>query len=105
MAVTDGPGDSAEQAKKPDVNPATFFALDIRAGKVVVVEAFPEATKPAYKVSVDFGPGAGTLSTSAQITNYPEEKLLGRMVVGAINLGPKMIAGHKSDFLILGTFE
>ena len=70
-----------------------------------MVEAFPEATKPAYKVSVDFGPGAGTLSTSAQITNYPEEKLLGRMVVGAINLGPKMIAGHKSDFLILGTFE
>ena len=82
-----------------------FFSVDLRAGRVVTVEPFPEARKPSLKVTVDFGPLVGTLSTSAQITNYSPEELEGRMVVGAINLGEKRIAGFKSQFLILGALD
>lgn len=91
--------------KKPDVGADRFFELDLRAGRVVTVEPLPEARKPAYALSVDFGPAVGVLRTSAQITNYPEAELLGRMVVGAINLGVKVIAGFKSEFLILGAID
>lgn len=91
--------------KRPDVGADHFFALDLRAGRIVTVEPLPAARKPAYVVSVDFGPAVGVLKTSAQITNYPESELLGRMVVGAINLGVKVIAGFKSEFLILGAID
>ena len=91
--------------KKPDVAPDDFFALDLRCGRVVEVDDFPEARKPCYKVRVDFGPRVGVLQTSAQIANYPVEDLCGRMVVGAVNLGPKRIAGFKSEFLILGALD
>jgi len=69
------------------------------------VEPFPEARKPSWKVTADFGPLVGTLTTSAQITRYPENELVDRMIVGAINLGEKRIAGFKSQFLILGTLD
>lgn len=92
-------------SRKPDVGADGFFAVDMRAGKVVAVEEFPEARKPAWKLTVDFGPVVGHLRTSAQITNYTEEELMGRMVVGAINLGRKKIAGFTSDFLILGALD
>lgn len=92
-------------AKKPDVTSDEFFALDLRAGRVVAVEDFPEARKPSYKVSVDFGPTVGVLHTSAQIGNYSKDELRDRMVVGAINLGTKRIAGFKSEFLILGSLD
>lgn len=91
--------------KKPDVGADTFFAVDLRAGRVIGVEEFPEARKPAYKIAVDFGPDVGTLHTSAQVTNYGREELEGRMVAGAINLGTKRIAGFTSEFLILGTID
>ncbi|HWC15249.1 MAG TPA: tRNA-binding protein [Actinomycetota bacterium] len=91
--------------KKPDVGIDAFFALDLRTGKVVDVQPFPEARKPAWKLKVDFGPVVGVLQTSAQITNYTEEQLRGRMVVGAINLGTKKIAGFTSEFLILGALD
>jgi tRNA-binding protein len=95
----------APPAKKPDVTAEDFFRIDIRAGQVVTVEEFPAARTPAYILSVDFGPEVGTLKTSAQITNYPEEDLLGRLVVGAVNLGTKRIAGLRSEFLILGAID
>ena len=82
-----------------------YFALDIRAGRVVEAEAFPKARKPSLKLIVDFGPLVGKLQTSAQITNYAPEELVGRMVVGAINLGSKKIAGFTSEFLILGALD
>lgn len=82
-----------------------FFAVDMRAGRVVGVEDFPEARQPSWKVSVDFGPVVGTLQTSAKIRNYAAEELIGRMVVGAINLGERRIAGFKSQFLILGALD
>jgi tRNA-binding protein len=94
-----------EIERKADVDADAFFALDIRAGQIVSVDDFPEARKPAWKISVDFGPAVGVLTSSAQITNYPKEQLLGRMVVGAINLGTKRIAGFPSQFLVLGALD
>lgn len=92
-------------ARKPEAGAEAFFALDLRAGRVVEVEAFPEARKPAWKLAVDFGPDVGVLRTSAQVTNYSREELLGRMVIGAVNLGEKRIAGFTSQFLVLGTLR
>lgn len=89
--------------RKPDVDPDRFFALDLRVGRVVAVDSFPEARKPAWKLTVDFGPDVGTLRTSAQVTSYAAGELLDRLVVGAINLGTKRIAGFVSEFLVLGS--
>ncbi len=99
------PHDPAALPRKEPVDPTSFFALDLRVGRVVAVEDFPEARTPAYKVTVDFGPAVGTLATSAQITNYAPDELDGRLVVGAINLGDKRIAGFTSEFLVLGGLE
>jgi tRNA-binding protein len=92
--------------RKEYVGIGDYFALDMRAGKVIDVEEFPEMRKPSYKIHVDFGPVVGTLSSSAQITNYPRSQLIGRMVVGAINLGDKTLpGGFVSQFLILGALD
>src|SRR5918998_4852019 len=90
---------------KDEVGADGFFAVDMRAGRVVAVEDFPEARAPSWKVSVDFGPVVGELTTSAKIKNYTAEELQGRMVVGALNLGTRRIAGFKSEFLILGALD
>ena len=79
-----------------------FAALDMRVGIVREVRAFPEARKPAWQLRVDFGPELGELWTSAQVTNYAEAELLGRRVVGAVNLGTRRIAGFESQVLVLG---
>ena len=92
-------------SRKDDVGAEGFFALDLRAGRVVGVEPFPEARKPAWKLTVDFGPVIGELRTSAQITNYAADDLQGRLVVGAVNLGTKRIAGFTSEFLVLGSLD
>jgi tRNA-binding protein len=100
------PGDDpARLAAKPVVGPEAFEALDLRVGRVVDVEDFPEARRPAYKLTVDFGPVLGRRRTSAQVTNYTPEQLLGRQVVGALNLGERRIAGFVSEFLVLGGLE
>ena len=91
--------------KKEDISADGFFTLDLRTGRVTDVQDFPEARNPSYKIAVDFGPQVGTLTTSAKVTNYAKEELLGRMVVGAINLGTRRIAGFKSEFLILGSLD
>jgi tRNA-binding protein len=91
--------------RKPDVGADQYFALDIRTGRVLGVEDFPEARKPAWKIRVDFGPVIGELQSSAQITNYSKDELVGRLVVGAVNLGKKRIAGFTSEFLILGALD
>lgn len=80
-----------------------FVAVDLRSGTVVKVEEFPKAKKPAYKVWVDFGPEIGIKQTSAQVTvHYTPESLLGRSVMGCVNLGTKNIAGFVSEFLLVG---
>lgn len=80
-----------------------FEKVDLRSGTIVKVEEFPRATKPAFKVWVDFGPEIGIKQTSAQVTtHYSKESLVGRQVVGCINLGTKNIGGFISEFLLVG---
>lgn len=80
-----------------------FAKVDLRSGTIVKVEEFPRARKPAYKVWVDFGNDIGILQTSAQVTaHYTPEMLIGRSVVGCVNLGEKNIAGFVSQFLLVG---
>jgi tRNA-binding protein len=100
-APPDAPPDARPDAQ-PDVGFAHFAAVDMRVGRVVDVQPFPEARKPAWKVTVDFGPRLGRRRTSAQVTAYAREDLLDARVVGAVNLGPKRIAGFTSEFLLLG---
>lgn len=104
-AAAQGPYDPSVLGRKPDLDADAFFALDLRAGRVTEVEGFGDARKPAWKLTVDFGPVVGELRTSAQITNYDRDELVGRLVVGAINLGTKRIAGFESEFLVLGALE
>ena len=77
----------------------------MRVGFVTAVRGFPEARKPAWRLEVDFGPEIGRRWTSAQVTNYSEHELVGRRVVGAINLGTRRIAGFESEFLLLGAVQ
>jgi tRNA-binding protein len=80
-----------------------FEKVDLRSGTVVKVEDFPRAKKPAYKVWVDFGPEIGVKQTSAQVTvHYTPETLVGRRVIGCVNLGSRNIAGFESQFLLVG---
>jgi tRNA-binding protein len=99
------PYDPGSQPPKPELGIDGFLALDLRVGRVTAVEPFPEARDPAWKLTVDFGPHLGELRTSAKITDYTEQELLGRQVVGAVNLGRKRIAGFVSEFLVLGGLE
>lgn len=80
----------------------TFEKVDMRSGTVVKVELFPRATKPAFKIWVDFGE-LGVKKTSAQVTaRYTPESLLNKQVVGCVNLIPKNVAGFTSEFLLVG---
>lgn len=80
-----------------------FEKVDLRSGTVLKVEEFPRAKKPAFKVWADFGPEIGILQTSAQVTvHYSPETLVGRSIIGCVNLGEKNIAGFLSQFLLVG---
>jgi tRNA-binding protein len=87
---------------KAQIDIDTFFSIDLRVGRVLAVDDFPKARKPAWRLTVDFGPHVGTLRTSAQVTNYSRAELLGRTVVGAVNLPANRIAGFQSQFLLMG---
>lgn len=80
-----------------------FARVDLRLGTIIKVEAFPKAKKPAFKVWADFGPDIGILQTSAQITTlYTPDRLIGKRILGCVNLGEKNIAGFISQFLLVG---
>jgi tRNA-binding protein len=79
-----------------------FEKVDIRVGEIVEVEDFERARQPSYKVSVAFGGDIGTKRSSVQARNYEKDEILGAQVVCVVNLGPKNIAGFRSEVLVLG---
>ena len=79
-----------------------FEQVDMRVGRILSVEDFPEARKPAWKLRIDFGPQIGEKRSSAQITNYAREELEGRLVVAVVNFPPRQIGPVRSEVLVLG---
>ena len=80
-----------------------FQKLDIRTGKIIEVNDFPEAKKPAYKLKIDFGPEIGIKNSSVQIVAlYKKEELMGKLVLGVVNFPPRKIGPFDSEVLTLG---
>ena len=82
-----------------------FAAVDMRVGRITAVEDFPEARKPAWKLTIDFGEELGTKRSSAQITNYTREQLEGRRIVAVVNFPPRQIGPVRSEVLTLGASD
>jgi tRNA-binding protein len=82
-----------------------FRAVDMRVGRVTAVDDFPEARKPAWKLTIDFGPEIGVKRSSAQVTNYARDELAGRLVVAVVNFPPRQIGPFMSEVLCLGASD
>ncbi len=93
MGGTERPGEIAFE---------DFLKVDIRTGTIVEVEDFPEARKPAWKLTIDFGEGIGVKRSSAQIAHYAKEELIGRQVLAVVNFPPRQIGRFMSQVLTLG---
>ena len=88
------------------IQPGDFERVDIRVGRIVAVEPFPEARKPAYKLSIDFGGDLGVKRSSAQLTrHYLAETLEGRLVLAVVNFAPRQIGPFRSEVLTLGVAD
>lgn len=93
-------------ASGPELVSAEDFArIDIRVGRIMEVEDFPEARRPAWKLQLDFGPGIGIKKSSAQIKNYTRDELVGRLVLAVVNFPPRQIGPVRSEALVLGTYS
>jgi tRNA-binding protein len=82
-----------------------FAKVDIRVGRITAVEDFPQARRPAWKLTIDFGEEIGVKRSSAQITNYAREELEGRLVLAVVNFPPRQIGPFMSEVLTLGTYR
>ncbi len=82
-----------------------FNQVDMRVGRVLAVEDFPEARVPAWKLTIDFGPEIGTKRSSARITNYGREELEDTLVVAVVNFPPLRIGPFSSEVLVLGALD
>jgi tRNA-binding protein len=82
-----------------------FQRVDMRVGRVLSVDAFPEARRPAWKLEIDFGPEVGVKRSSAQITRYERQGLEGRLVIGVVNFPPLRIGPFESEVLVLGALD
>jgi len=107
--MNDGSQNQAGRANMRPFRPAgsttmdDFLNIDIRVGRITAVEQFPAARKPAYRLTIDFGPG-GMRRSSAQLPpTYPDPSaLVGRLIVAVVNFPPRNIAGFQSEVLVLG---
>lgn len=82
-----------------------FLAVDMRVGRIVTADEFPEARVPAWKLTIDFGSEIGVKRSSAQITHYAREDLEGRLVIGVVNLTPRQVGPLRSEVLVLGALD
>jgi tRNA-binding protein len=89
----------------PEITWDDFERVDMRVGRVISVEDFPEARKPAWKLRIDFGPEIGERKSSAQITNYTREELEGSLVVAVVNFPPRQIGPVRSEVLVIGAVD
>ncbi len=95
-----------DDPRAEEISPETFFAADLRLGRIVEALPFPEARKPAYRLRIDFGPAIGVKTSSAQITGrYRLEDLPGKRVIGVVNFPPRQIGPVRSEVLVLGVHD
>ena len=87
------------------LTPQEFDAVEMRVGRIVSVEDFPEARLPAWKLEIDFGPEVGRKRSSARIKNYAVDELIGSLVVAVVNFPPKQIGPVRSEVLVLGASD
>ena len=81
---------------------ADFEAVDLRVGRVMAVEDFPEAHRPAWRLTIDLGPELGLRRSSAQVTNYARAELEGTLIVALVNVPPRQVGPMRSEVLVLG---
>ncbi len=90
---------------KPEIAFADFEKIDMRCGKIIEVQDFEKARKPSWRLKIDFGDEIGVKQSSAQITAYSKQALLGVYVIAVVNLAPRNIGGFMSEVLVLGVSD